>query len=63
MLGSVALALVLLGFDFDLGGGESTVGVKVVKANDDGVAKLPVMGYNSTCGRRSGSLGVADANA
>lgn len=49
MLGSVALALVLLGFDFDFGGeGQGGVGVKVVKANDDGVAKLPVMGYNST---------------
>lgn len=50
MLGSVALALILLGFDF--GGPEDggQVGVGRVKANDDGVAKLPVMGYNSTCG-------------
>ena len=53
MLGSVALALVLLGFDFggEDGNGRGSMGVGRAKANDDGVAKLPVMGYNSTCGR------------
>ncbi|VDB86890.1 unnamed protein product [Peniophora sp. CBMAI 1063] len=48
MLGSVALALVLLGFDFGSGEeGRGSIGVQRVKANDDGVAKLPVMGYNT----------------
>ena len=49
MLGSVALALVLLGFDFggEDGNGRGSMGVGKVKANDDGVAKLPVMGSKS----------------
>ena len=52
MLGSVALALVLLGLDSGSNEGRSRLGVQRVKANDDGVAKLPVMGYNSTSAMR-----------
>jgi hypothetical protein len=44
MLGSVALSLLVL----QLGGTPFGAKIGHVKALNDGVARLPVMGYNST---------------